>query len=322
MPEHPLHLIADIGGTHARFALCTSVRDIDRISVLAVADFPTLELAISHYLDKNGKPPVKHAIIAIANPILGDHVKMTNFPWEFSIDATRKSLGFEKLKVVNDFTALAMALPHLPPHELLAVGGGHAVPGTPLGLLGPGTGLGVSALIPAPKGVWLPLAAEGGHTSFAPCDEDELMLWHDARQQFGHVSTERLVSGPGLQFIYRRLCLRAGATAHDYTPADISHRAISNACAICREALDTFCAILGTAASNLAVTLGARGGIFIGGGIIPKLGDYFLTSPFRARFNDKGRFADYLAAIPVFVITTSYPGLLGAAAGLDTYANE
>ncbi len=162
MPEHPLHLIADIGGTHARFALCTSVRDINKISVLAVADFPTIELAIFHYLNTTGAPLVKHAIIAIANPVLGDHVKMTNFPWQFSINATRKALGFEKLHVINDFTALAMALPHIPPNELLAVGGDRAVPGTPLGLLGPGTGLGVSALIPTPKGTWVPLAAEGG----------------------------------------------------------------------------------------------------------------------------------------------------------------
>lgn len=320
--EHRPHLIADIGGTHARFALCTSVHSIEKIRVTAVADFPTIEQAISHYLHSVGDPAVVHAVIGIANPVLGDHIKMTNFPWEFSIEATRKALGFKKLHVINDFTALALSLPHLPQSELRPIGGGQAVPGTPLGLLGPGTGLGVSALIPDTKGTWTPLAAEGGHVSFAPCDEREQLLWRQAHQEFGHVSMERLVSGSGLQFIYRSLCGLAGEVAHDYSPADISQRAIANSCMHCRDALDTFCAILGTAASNLAVTLGARGGIYIGGGIIPKLGGYFATSPFRSRFNDKGRFSDYLAAIPVFVITNENPALLGAAAHLDAYPDE
>ncbi|SHI23035.1 glucokinase [Pollutimonas bauzanensis] len=320
--KHSLHLIADIGGTHARFALCTSVDSIEKISVMAVADFPSIELAIAHYLRGLGNPPVRHGVIGIANPILGDHVKMTNFPWEFSIEATRRALGFDRLRVVNDFTILALALPQLAPDKLRAIGGGQAVPGTPLGVLGPGTGLGVSALIPSAKGAWLPLAAEGGHVNFAPSDELELMLWQEAHEEFGHVSMERLVSGSGLQFIYRKLCRRAGVQAQDYAPADISRRAMANSCAHCREALDAFCAILGTAASDLAVTLGARGGIYVGGGIIPKLGDYFAASPFRARFNDKGRFSDYLAAIPVFVIMDDNPALLGAAAYLDTYPDE
>lgn len=320
--EHHPHLVADIGGTHARFALCTSVHDIDKISVMAVADFPTIVQAITHYLHSIGDPSVTHAVIGIANPILGDHIKMTNFPWEFSIEATRKALGLKKLHVINDFTALALSLPYLPANELRAIGGGQAVPGTPLGLLGPGTGLGVSALIPGAKGSWTPLAAEGGHVSFAPCDEREQLLWQQARKEHSHVSMERLVSGSGLQFIYRELCRQAGSDVRDYSPADITERAMADRDRHCRDALDTFCAILGTAASNLAVTLGARGGIYIGGGIIPKLGDYFATSPFRARFNDKGRFSDYLAAIPVWVITGQYPALLGAAALLDTYPDE
>lgn len=322
LKQHRLHLIADIGGTHARFALCTSVHTIQKISVMAVADFPAIDDAIVHYLHSVGDPQVRHAVIGIANPVLGDHVKMTNFPWEFSIEATRKSLGFEKLHVINDFTAQALALPYLTPEDLLPIGGGLAVAATPLGVLGPGTGLGVSALIPTAKGSWLPLAAEGGHVSFAPSDDLEMMLWQEACKEFGHVSMERLVSGSGLQFIYRKLCQRDGAGEHDYSPADISHRAIANTCAYCREALDTFCAILGTAASDLAVTLGARGGIYIGGGIIPKLGSYFPASPFRARFNAKGRFSDYLAAIPVFVIVNDKSALLGAAAHLDAYPDE
>ncbi|PLC51267.1 glucokinase [Pollutimonas subterranea] len=317
----PSRLVADIGGTHARFALSTSVDDIRNVSVVNVADYPSIVDAIKGYLHSVGSPAITHAAIGIANPIVGDHVKMTNFPWEFSIEATREACGFEKLHVINDFTALALALPHLPQSELRAVGGGQAVAGTPLGVVGPGTGLGVSALIPTSQG-WVPLAAEGGHVSFAPSDQQELLLWQEAHEEFGHVSMERLVSGSGLQFIYQKLCRRAGNKGLDYSASDISKHAIADSSNHCRQALDTFCAILGTVASNLALMLGARGGIYIGGGIIPKLDGYFADSPFRQRFNDKGRFSDYMAAIPVFVITSENPALTGAAAYLDACINE
>lgn len=321
MPEHPRHLIADIGGTHARFALCSSVQSIEQISIVATADYPTLEQAIRAYLKRCGNPPVKRAVMGIANPVLGDQLKMTNSRWEFSIEQTRQALGFEHLRLLNDFTALALSLPHLTADELEQVGAGTIIPHSPLGLLGPGTGLGVSALIPGPHG-WTPLAGEGGHTSFAPNSELEQQLWQQARQAFGHVSMERLLSGSGLQFIYQALCRLAAVAAQNYSPADISRQALAGACVQCRQALDTFCAILGTAASDLAVTLGARGGIYIGGGIVPQLGDYFAQSPFRARFEDKGRFSGYLAAIPVFIITNPNPGLLGAAAYIEAFPHE
>ncbi|MDS1142198.1 glucokinase [Pusillimonas sp. SM2304] len=315
-------LIADIGGTHARFALCSPACDIEKIDVLDSAAFPTLEAAVRHYLHRHGNPPVRHAVFGMANPVLGDHIAMTNYSWSFSIEDLRRRLGLESLHVINDFTALALALPRLTPAELRRVGGGEPVAGTPLGLLGPGTGLGVSALIPNPAGGWIPLAAEGGHVSFAPRNDCEQMLWRAAASAFGHVSMERLVSGSGLAFIYRSLCLDRGMKPQDHTPADISRLAIAGQDPICLEALDAFCAMLGTAASDLAVTLGARGGIYIGGGIIPKLGDYFPRSPFRQRFDDKGRFAAYLAAIPVFVIDSANPALLGAAAYLDNCHHE
>lgn len=313
-PEPLPYLVADIGGTYARFALCTGPGTIEQVSVVASADFPTIVAAIRHHLHRWGDPDVAGAVIGIANPVMGDHIRMTNFPWEFSVAGTRDALGFAFLHVINDFTALALSLPGLPSHELLQVGGAEAVPHTPLGLIGPGTGLGVSALIPAGDGKWVPLAAEGGHVRFAPSDDLEQMLWALAHRQYGHVSMERLLSGAGLQFIYRGLCQDQGITPRAYTPRDISVNALAGQDPICTLALDTFCAILGTAASDLAVTLGARGGIYIGGGIVPKLGDYFARSPFRRRFEDKGRFSGYLAQIPVYVITSVYPALLGAAA--------
>jgi glucokinase len=284
---------------------------------MEVKDFARIDLAIQHYLNLHGNPAVGHAVMGIANPVIGDQVQMTNSPWHFSIEQTRQHFGFQSLRLINDFTALAMAVPYLAAHDLRAVGTGQAVSGTPLGLVGPGTGLGVSGLIPTRGGKWHALAAEGGHVSFAASSSGEQALWEDARRQFGHVSMERLVSGRGLQFIYQHLSRAAGAPAQDYTPANITGHAIAGTDPHCGQALDMFCAILGTAASNLALTLGARGGIYVGGGIVPRLGNYFDQSPFRSRFNDKGRFSDYLAAIPVFVITSDNPALLGAAALLD-----
>lgn len=319
IPDHRPCLIADIGGTHVRFALCTTVDDIGTPSIVNRAEFPSLEQAIRHYLDASGHPDVRRAVIGIANPVLGDHIKMTNSPWEFSIEATRQALGLARLDVINDFTALALALPHLRASDLVQVGGQPGVPDTPLGLLGPGTGLGVSALVPVPGGGWTALAAEGGHANFAPCNERETSLWREAHRKFGHVSMERLVSGPGLQFIYRSLCALDAVPAQDYTATQISTLAIDQHCPQCREALDIFCAVLGTAASDLALILGARGGIYIGGGIVPDFVDYFARSPFRARFEDKGRFSSYLAAVPVFVITSANPGLVGAAAYLQAF---
>ncbi|MBB5213630.1 glucokinase [Parapusillimonas granuli] len=320
--DRPQHLIADIGGTNARFALCSGPASVARIAAWPVNHFSSLREAIEHYLDECGRPEIAGAVIGIANPVLGDRIQMTNFNWSFSIEDLRRKLRLDALHVINDFTALALALPHLAENELRRVGGGASAPRTPLGVIGPGTGLGVSALIPTPHGPWLPLAAEGGHVSFAACNDLEQRLWEHARAEFGHVSMERLLSGAGLQFIHRCLSLEQGLQPQALGPADISFLAISDKDPTCRRALDAFCAILGTAASDLAVTLGARGGIYLGGGIIPKLGEYFLTSPFRARFNDKGRFSDYLSAIPVFIIDAAYPGLTGAAAYLERLEHD
>lgn len=317
--ERSWNLVADIGGTNARFALNGAPLKYENVGVFKSTDFDNLDHALRHYLHTQGNPAIQHAVIAIANPILGDHVKMTNAAWEFSIKDTQAQLGFKALDVINDFTALALSIPFLSASDLVKVGGTHSNAVTALGLLGPGTGLGVSALIPRRDGGWTPIAGEGGHVSFAPSNDRELILWREARSRFDHVSLERLLSGSGLQFIYQTFSRLAGHTPNDYTPADISQHAIETTCPHCREALDTFCAILGTAAANTALTFGARSGVYLGGGIVPRLGDYFLHSPFRERFEHKGRFSNYLSSIPVFIITSHYPGLLGAAAFLDSH---
>lgn len=314
--ERPIRVVGDIGGTHIRFAICRGAHDISRIWIKKTADYQDLETPLREYLSQEDMPVCKTAVIGIANPVSGDQIRMTNANWSFSIEATRKALELDQLALLNDFSALALSLPHLPSDELELIGQGQAVRGTPIGLLGPGTGLGVSGLIPTSEGKWVALAGEGGHTSFSPCDETETWLWEEARKVYGHVSTERFLSGAGLKFIHQCLSRRAGNETESLTPADITQRALEQACPQSMQTLDIFCAILGTAAANLALTLGARGGVFLGGGIVPKLGEYFGRSPFHSRFHDKGRFGDYLAAIPIYVIRSPYPGLVGAAAHL------
>ena len=313
------HLIADIGGTFARFALNSDRGRFDQVASLRCAEHEDFHAAVTAYLRQTGNASVRHAAIAIANPVSGDDVRMTNYHWQFSIEQMRERLGLDTLLVVNDFTALAMALPRLAAHERRQVGGGAARPRSVVGLLGSGSGLGVSGLIPADDG-WISLGSEGGHTSFSPRDERELTILQFAWREHGHVSFERLLSGPGLELIHSALAERAGQVASGETrlrAPEITRRALAGVDAVCTQALDAFCAMLGTAAGNLAVTLGAMGGIYIGGGIVPRLGEYFDRSGFRSRFEDRGRFSSYLAGVPTFVITAEQATFTGVAAILD-----
>ena len=309
-------LIADVGGTYARFALEVAPHVFEQAQSLRCADFADFHAAVTAYLgglrDVDASL-VRHAAIAIANPVAGDDVRMTNYHWRFSIEQMRQRLGLDNLVVVNDFTALAMAVPSLSGDQRRQLGGGQAVPRSVIGLIGAGSGLGVSGLIPANDG-WVALGTEGGHSSFAPHDEREVAILRYAWRQYKHVSFERLASGPGIALIYLALADHVGKTVAPLDAPEITRRALDGGDALCKEAIDTFCAILGTAAGNLAVAQGALGGIYIGGGIVPRLGTYFDTSPFRARFEDKGRFADYNRRIPTFVITAEDATLRGASA--------
>ena len=309
-------LIADIGGTYARFALETAQGQFEHIASLRCADHADFHAAVSAYLASLPSVEIHHAGVAIANPVEGDLVRMTNYHWQFSIEEMRQRLGLDTLLVVNDFTALAMALPRLSPRDVRQVGGGVANKPSVIGLLGSGSGLGVSGLIPAGEG-WVALGTEGGHTSFSPRDEREIAILRYAWKHFDHVSFERLLSGPGLELMYRALAERAGQPSAELQAPDITQRALDGSDPLCAETLEVFCALLGTAAANLAVTLGALGGIYIGGGIVPRLGAAFDASPFRSRFEDKGRFSAYLAAIPTYVITAEHATFIGASAILD-----
>jgi glucokinase len=307
-------LIADIGGTNARFALLNGA-DVDDEKVLACADHPTLVAAAEHYLASVGATGARRpteAAMAIAGPITGDHIRMTNHLWQFSAAATRQQMKLSRLIFLNDFTALAMAIRHLPAQDLETIGGGRAVANATIALLGPGTGLGVSGLVPSGEH-WIPLQGEGGHVTLAVMNEREIATLAQLRQRFSHVSAERVLSGPGLVNLYDALCAVDGVVPDVVTPKEITERALAGSCRLSLETVSMFCALLGTMSGNLVLTLGAVGGLYIGGGIVPQLGSFFANSTFRDRFEDKGRYADYLAAVPIYVIRTALPAFIGLA---------
>ena len=315
-PFESPRLLADIGGTYARFTIETAPGVFQHSASLRCSEHDDFHGAVTAFL--NGLPAgrvghIEHAAIAIANPVEGDQVRMTNYPWQFSIEQMRQRLGFESLVVVNDFTALAMSLPRLAPGQRRQVGGGTPRENSVIGLLGAGSGLGVSGLIPAADG-WVALGTEGGHTSFSPRDEREIAILRYGLTQFPHLSHERLLSGPGIELIHRALRAHAALPAQTLSAPEITRRALEGSDAVCAETLETFCAMLGTAAGNLALSFGAQAGVYIGGGIVPRLGSYFDRSPFRARFEDKGRFSDYVRAIPTYVITAEQATFAGASA--------
>jgi glucokinase len=305
-------LLADIGATHARFALQTAPGTYRSVRVLRCDEFDGIVPLLRFYLSEHEDVRLNHAALALANPVDGDYVRMTNRPWAFSTDEVRRELGLSTLLIVNDFTALAMAIPGLKPEDLMQVGPGKPVPHAVLGVLGPGTGLGVSGGIPTVDG-FVTLGSEGGHVNFAPSDEREFAILQTAWREWTHVSNERLISGPGMEIIYRALAGRNRVDAPARDSAAIIAAALDDKDPLCLEVLECFCSMLGGAAANLAVTLGAFGGIFIGGGIVPRLGEWFKTSPFRTRFESKGRFSDYIADIPTYVIATPHVAFDGVA---------
>jgi glucokinase len=244
---------------------------------------------------------------------------MTNHHWAFSQAAVKAEFALSHLRLLNDFTALALALPDLPASELRQVGGGAGDPDKAIALLGAGTGLGVSGLVPDGAGGWVPLEGEGGHVTLPAVSARERLVMDGLTRLYGRASAERLCSGRGLVDAFTLLCEADGVALSGLsTAAAVTDAALKARQPQALEALNMLCAVLGSVAGNLALTLGARGGVYIGGGIVPRLGSWFDTSPFRQRFEAKGRFQDYLQDIPVWVITSAQsPALLGAARSLS-----
>jgi glucokinase len=315
-------LLGDVGGTNARWAWqASATAPLDHVASLPTSAHASIADCIGAYLTRHSLPAPREVAFGIATAVNSDQVRMTNHSWSFSIDALRVTLGADRVLVLNDFEALAHAVPGLDAGVLSAVGGGIATPGAARAVIGPGTGLGVSGLVPDGRGGWRVIVGEGGHVSLAATTSLEASLLAVMRERFGHVSAERALSGPGLVNLYEAVCTVERSTPALLEPAQVLARAFGDEGAPidprCTDAVTHFAALLGSVAGNLALTLGARGGVYIGGGIVPRLGARFATLPFRSRFEDKGRFRSYLEAVPTWVIGAESPALLGAARALD-----
>jgi glucokinase len=303
-------LIADIGGTHARFALAGSDGRPHDEQKLLVAEFPGPVEAARAYLAGRR---IRDAVLAVATATDSDRISLTNAPWAFSVAATRQALGLNRLAVINDFTAQALAVPCLGAEECTQIKAGEPRPGSAIAVIGPGTGLGVGGLLPV-QGTWYPIASEGGHVSLATHDEREAALLARLRGRFGHVSNERVLSGPGLMNLATILAELGGDVIALDDPREVSRRAESGECPYCREALERFSSMLGAACGDLALLFCALGGVYISGGLCKRLGALLDVARLRESFVAKGRFADYLERIPIYLVTRRDPGLLGAAA--------
>jgi glucokinase len=305
-----MDLLADIGATHSRFALLDQCGSIVASETFNNSDYSTLDLAIAHYLqNRRAEDQPKRAALAIAAPIVGDHVQMINVDWSFSQTALKEKLSLTELIVVNDFAAVAWGLPGLSDGDLLKVGGGERVSEAPLAVVGPGSGLGVAALIPTADG-WGIVSGEGGHASVSAITDMEVAVARQVSTKLGHCSAECLLSGPGIERIYTALGELTNRTALLTTAAEIT-TAAAEGDAIAVEAREIFFSLLGTIAGNLALTVNARGGVFIAGGIVPKLVESFGDSEFRERFENKGRHRDFMRAIPTFLILAPQPAFPG-----------
>lgn len=310
-------LIADIGGTNARFALAgDGARDIRHERHLPVRGFAGLADAARAYVA--GLPPgtgaVTEAVIAVATPVDADVIRFTNSPWTFTRPALADDLGIERLAVINDFAAQAAAIPFLDPAaDWLTIGGGVARADWPIAVIGPGTGLGAAGLVPTPAGP-IVVASEAGHVSFAPQDALEMAILAHLLERHGHVSNERLISGPGLVTLAQALATVSGRSFEATAPEAVTAAAASGSSAVATEALGLFSGLLGGAAGDLVLSFGAKGGAFICGGLCGKLGRFFDHARFRERFEAKGRLRAFLEDVPCRLVTNPRTGLMGAAA--------
>ena len=317
-------LVADIGGTNARFGwVAAPGAPVTQVRKLAVPDYAGPAEAARAYLDElaqladsDGRAPC-HAAFAVATAVAGDHIAFTNSHWAFSRQAVQAALGLDSLLMLNDFESLALSLPRLGATQLRAHADVLPQAAGMLAVVGPGTGLGVGAVVQGPQGLWVALPGEGGHATLAAGDDLESALLSCVRRQFSHVSAERLLSGIGLPVLHQALSQVNGTPVAECTAADIVARGVAGQDALCSQTLDVFCALLGGFAGNVALTLGARGGLYIGGGIVPRFADRFFASAFRQRFEAKGRFQPYLAAIPTALITDTLAALSGAALAIE-----
>ena len=303
-------VLGDIGGTNARFALLAG-DSLSSVASLPVEDFASVGEALQHFLSAHRtQSRVSAAILAGAGPVESNRCELTNSSWTLDGAELKAAFGLDAVVVLNDFEAVAWAMTGLGPRDVRPIGGGVPVAGSVTAVLGPGTGLGVASLVKTPGGSVV-LGSEGGHVTL-PCTSarEDAVIGH-LRRRFGHVSAEKVLSGGGLENLYATIRDIDGVAVVERNAAEITEAAVSGACEVSAAALDMFCAMLGTVAGNVALTLGARGGVCIAGGIVPRVVDYLISSEFRARFEAKGRFQPYLARIPTVVVMHPDPAFIG-----------
>ncbi len=312
----PINLVADIGGTNLRIGTTDEKGVINNIALYQCNQFSGLAEIIQDYLSKIDTSDAElNACFAIACPVDNDLISMTNLPWKFSKKELQQTLNLTKMYFINDYTAIAHAVPFLNDEQKVQIGGGNVVAGKPISICGPGTGLGVANVVNV-NNQWVSLGGEGGHVDFAPTDETEIKILNFLLTKYKHVSYEQVLSGLGIQQIYQALMSIKGEEPEALEAKDITQRAVNNECDVCKASLDKFCEILGNFAGNLSLTLASFGGVYIAGGIAPRFIEFIKTSNFRRSFEAKGRFEAFNQAIPTFVIIEPQPGLLGASAFL------
>ena len=301
-----MDLIADIGATNSRCALIDPAGQTAKSDTFHNAGFAGLAPLLAKFIEG---VRVERAALAVAGPITDSEIRLLNIDWRFDSRKLEQSLGLDALIVLNDFEALAHSLPHLGAGDCHAVGNGRALSGRAMAVIGPGSGLGVAAAVPDGSG-FVAVAGEGGHVSLPAFDATEAAVIRDYADANGHCSAERLLSGPGLERIHRSLSRKAGSRPEALSAAEITARAAKRD-ELAVSTYELFFSLLGTVAGNLALTVGARGGVFVGGGIVPRVVEAFERSAFRERFVARGRYRDYLDAIPTAVITTATPAFIG-----------
>lgn len=307
-------LIGDIGGTNARFAVLAN-RDSgwERLSDVHTADYPTVEDAIEQVVLKSDAPRPKTAILALAGPITGERIGLTNCPWVFEPQKMLPRFGLSSIILLNDFEALSLCLPGLGPADIDPIGGGKALPERPRVVVGPGTGLGAGALIHA-RGAWIPVPGEGGHIDLGPISDRDFALWPHLEKSFGRFSAETLLCGPGLMRVYRGVAAFHDAEAVHDTPAEVTAAALAGDDPVAVEALDFFVTHLGHFAGNLAVTFVATGGVYLAGGISAKIAPALHSGRFRRAFVAKEPHRHLMEEMMTAIITKTDPALAGIAA--------
>ncbi len=321
---NPVYLVADIGGTNIRIAQTNKVQRLQAVQTYRCAEFSSLFEVLFEYINSNELNDFDlHVCLAIACPTDNDWIAMINLPWQFSQKSLKQELSLTSLIFINDYTAIALAIPYLSATQKVKIGSGDIERGKPIAVCGPGTGLGVATLIPVSTGNdshWQCVNSEGGHVDFAPVDDIDIDLLLYLKKLKQRVSYEQLLSGYGLVQIYQGLLTIHGQSDRyetQLTAANISERATANTCEMCRAALLQFCKILGSFAGNLALLSNSSGGVYIAGGIVPRVIEFIEQSEFRERFEAKGRLSGITQATATFVIIEQQPGLLGASVYLN-----